>query len=48
MADFAQCYGIRLGRGDALSWREFYPLLVGLMAADTRIYRRFAPEPETT
>lgn len=45
LADFASEYGIRLYTTD-IPWREFRVLLTGLLAADTRLYRRFAPEPD--
>jgi hypothetical protein len=41
VSDFASEYGIRLGRGDFLSWREFRSLLAGLMACDSRLSRHF-------
>jgi hypothetical protein len=42
VSDFASVYGIRLARGDYLSWREFRSLLVGLMSCDSRLSRHFA------
>ena len=47
VADFASEYGIRLHSPDFLAWREFHALLIGLLSSDTRLYRRFAPQPES-
>ena len=47
MADFATEYGLHLmGVNRDLPWREFEVYLTGLLAADTRLYRHFAPERE--
>lgn len=43
VADFASEYGIRLRTDEFVSWFEFRDLLTGLLASDTRLYRRFAP-----
>lgn len=43
VADFASEYGIRLII-EPVTWVEYVPLLHGLLRADTRLYRRFAPK----
>lgn len=47
-ADLHETYGIDLGERDLLrarSWRWLRVRILGLLAADTRIARAFAPEP---
>lgn len=46
VADFASEYGIRLGTGEFVAWREFEVLLGGLLAADTRLFRHFTSTQE--
>lgn len=45
VADFRSEYGIGLALGEPLAWREFRPLVVGLLATDSRIARHFQPPP---
>jgi hypothetical protein len=45
--DFLSEYGLDLRTlGNRLSWREFAVRVEGLLAADTRIARHFAPDPK--
>ena len=46
VADFRSEYGIGLALGEPLPWREFRPLVVGLLAVDSRIARHFQPPPQ--
>jgi hypothetical protein len=46
VADFRSEYGIHLERAahdPRFTWREFAFYATGLLSADTRIHRRFAP-----
>jgi hypothetical protein len=46
VADFRSEYGIGLALGERIAWREFRPLVAGLLACDSRIARHFQPPPE--
>lgn len=43
VADFRSEYGIGLALGEPVPWREFRPLVTGLLACDSRIGRHFQP-----
>lgn len=43
MSDFASEYKIRLAV-DTMGWVEFHSLLVGLLATDSRLRRRFVKD----
>lgn len=47
-ADFPSHYGIDLSRDllKARSWRWLRAKILGLLSADTRLYRKFAPPPK--
>ncbi|PRB01793.1 hypothetical protein CQ044_16495 [Microbacterium sp. MYb64] len=47
-ADFQEVYGIDLeARIRTCSWRWFAIRCIGLLSTDTRLNRRYAPEPTT-
>jgi hypothetical protein len=43
VADFRSEYGIGLALGEPVPWREFRPLVAGLLACDSRLARHFTP-----
>lgn len=47
-ADFQSHYGIDLSGGvlKDRSWRWLRTRILGLLSADTRLYRKFAPKPK--